>query len=178
MKKSYASEVVFLSTPEQISQLLHLDEKKPEPWREEELRDMVRHQMSASLEFDLSSVHVNEPESKIISKSFIFAAQSEMRTFDDLFRNPNPPVELLRLSQRFFKQKVKESPKDSAEHKCSYLFYLLSIVVARIRCNINICRLTDEEQLHAINSMMKRFWVVDDRIRELLGDCQKRISKL
>ena len=175
MKKSYASDVVFLSTPEQISQLLHLDETKPEPWQEDDLPAMIQHQMSAPLEFDLGSAKLSGSELKTASESFASATHSNIRTFGELLKNPRPPLDLLRLSQKFFRQKVKEHPKGSSEQKLSYLFYLLSIVVARIRHGANISRLTDDEQLQAIKSMIKKTWV-EEKILELLSEGRKRIG--
>ena len=56
-----------------------------------------------------------------------------------------------------------------------YLFYLLSIVVARVRYGANISKLTNLQQLQTINSIVKQPWV-ENQIRELLAEGRRRIS--
>src|SRR5207245_6819170 len=97
------------------------------------------------------------------------ATRSTLNSSRDLFTNPEAPLELLKLSQKFFKQRVGSELNASPRQRVFYLFYLLSIAVARIRWGVNISRLTEGEQLHAINSMIKRSWV-DREIRELFCD--------
>ena len=46
-------QAVFKSRAEQLSKIMSLDETTPDAWTEEDLPAMLRHQMSAPLEFDL-----------------------------------------------------------------------------------------------------------------------------
>ena len=97
------------------------------------------------------------------------------RVLGDLFTNRNPPLDLLKLSQKFFKHRLALEPHDSIHQKVSYLFYLMSIVAARVRCGVNISKLTNQQQLQTINSIVKQPWV-QDQIRELLAEGRRQIS--
>jgi len=167
--------MVSRSTPEQLSVLLKLDPKTSESWGTQDLRALISHQMAAPLDFDLGSVKLSQAQQQTATESLTEANKSNIRTFGELFHAPHPPLELLRLSQKFFKQNFTNSPKDSPEQKVAYLFYLLSIVAARIRTGVNISKLPDEQQLKVIESLMKRSWV-EERIRKLLVEGRKRIS--
>ena len=175
MKKLYATEVVISSTPEQVSKLLQLDPATPEQWQQVDLHAMVRHQMSAQLAFDLGSIKLSQPEHKTATDSLTEAARSDVTTFADLFGSNRPPLELLKLSHKFFRQNVTSSPKGSPEQKVAYLFYLLSIVTARVRLDVKITKLSDQDLLQGIRSTINRDWV-DDRMRTLLEEGRRRIS--
>jgi hypothetical protein len=175
MKKLYASDMLTSSTPEQVSKLFQLDQATPEQWRPEDLRAMVRHQMSAPLEFDLGTVKLSQLEQKTAAESLTDAARSDIKSFGDLLSTDRPPLELLRLSQKFFKQNVASSSKGSPEQRIAYLFYLLSIVAARTRLKVKTSKLSDMELLNGIQSMVNRTWI-DDRVRALLEDGRRRIA--
>src|SRR6266536_2452639 len=177
MAESYSSKVVFRSTPEQVSKLMRLDETASEPWRPEDLRAMVRHQLSAPVEFDVRSLRLSQPEQGILNSSLREAPRSGIRTFVDLFYSPHPPVELLRLSQKFFKEQLTRHPTVSPEHKIAYLFYLLSIVVARNRTGVKISKLTDQQLHQSVKAMADKPWV-DEQVRKLLTEaCQRTTSE-
>src|SRR6266571_3662048 len=159
MAESYSSKVVFKSTPEQVSKLLRMDETSVEPWQPEDLRAMVRHQLSAPVEFDVRSVKLSQLEQDTLNRSLRDPPRSGIWTFADLFYSLHPPVELLRFSHKFFKQNVSNSPKGSPNQKLAYLFYLLSIVVARIRAGVRISKLPDDELLRSIQSVINRHWL-------------------
>jgi hypothetical protein len=176
MAESYSSKVVHKSTPEQVSKLMRLDETTPEAWQREDLTAMVRHQLSATLEFDLSTLNLDANQQEIVTQSGRGPARSGLRTFGELFQASRPQVDLLRLSQKFFKQRVAQNVKGSPEQKVAYLFYLLSILVARIRAGVRISKLPDPELVCGIRSVLNRPWVAQP-LKELLLDRQKRIAQ-
>jgi len=175
MTETYSSKVVFASTPEQVSKLLQLDETNSEQWGPEDLRAMVRHRMATPLQFDLAGLELSELQKRTAAAFLTEASGSGIRTFGDLFQTPHPPLELLKLAQKFFKQNVARYTKGSPDQKVAYLFYLLSIVVAKIRNGKEISNLSRDELLHNVQSMMKRPWV-DELTRELLAAGRRRIS--
>ena len=175
MKKLYATDLLFTSTPEQVSRLLKLDQTNSESWHAEDLRSMVRHQMAAPLSFDLGSIPLSPAEQKTAAETLAQATRSDIPTFGDLFQTEHPPIELLKLCQKFFKQNAMSHPKGSPEQQVGYLFYLLSIVTARVRTGINPSKLSDADQLHGIQSILDRAWI-DEPIRQLLVQGQRRIA--
>jgi hypothetical protein len=134
---------------------------------------MVRHQLLAPLEFDLLSLGLNAAEKKSVTHSG--NRQAHLTTFGDLFQAPDPPSALLKLSHRFFKQKVTNHHTDSSEHKIAYVFYLLSIILARVRTGERISKLTDKQLLDSIQLEASLPWV-DPQIKELLVEGRNRIA--
>src|SRR6266481_4644164 len=126
MNESYSTRIMFLSTDEQVSKLMDLGRETQDPTA------LQQHQMDSPINFDPGTVTVSELQRKKMDESFAEATRSSIKTFRDLFTNRNPPLELLKLSQRFFKQRLALEQDDSINQKVSYLFYLLSIVVARV----------------------------------------------
>src|SRR5215471_6746370 len=169
MKKSYAADFVKRSSPERLSVLLKIDPSASDSWGAEDLSGLARHQMQAPLDFDLRSVSLERAQQQTASESLTDAGRSNIATFGDLFGNPSPPLKLLKLAQKFFKQNFVDSPKGSPEQKVAYVFYVLSIVAARVRHNVNISKLADEQQVRAIESIMERSWVSPE-IRRLLAN--------
>ena len=175
MADSYSSKVLSNSTPEQMSKLMRLDESTPEKWQRDDLVSMARHQLLAPLEFDLLSLGLNAAEQKSVTHSGNRGAHSHLKTFRDLFQSSDPPCALLKLSHRFFKQRVTNHHKDSSEHKIAYLFYLLSIVAARVRTGERISKLTDKQLLDSIQLEASLPWV-DPQIKELLVEGRNKIA--
>jgi hypothetical protein len=172
---SYSNKWVFKSTTEQVANLMLLDENAPEPWTGEDLAAMVRHQMAATLEFDLSGLHLASAERRFAKECIARAKRTGLVTFGDLFRSSTPPLDLLRLSKKFFKGKAPDTSSGNPEQKLAYLFYVLSIVVAKMRTGARISNLTERQVLKAIESMLKRPWV-DNEIRDWLAQGRNRIS--
>jgi len=169
MNETYSTRIMFLSTDEQVSKLMDLGRETQDPTA------LQQHQMDSPINFDLGTVRESELQRKKTTESFAEATRSSIKTFRDLFTNRNPPLDLLKLSQKFFKHRLALEPHDSINQKVSYLFYLMSIVVARVRCGVNISKLTNQQQLQTINSIVKQPWV-QDQIRELLAEGRQRIS--
>jgi len=108
-------------------------------WRPEELASILRHQLSAPVELDLQrlgpipAAHVGR---------LLETATPPIRSFGDLFGHPRPPLELLELAKEF----AKASPQSSdapLPDEIAAVFYVLSIVVARVRCGRRITEMDD-----------------------------------
>jgi hypothetical protein len=175
MEESYSTRLVFKSTPGQVSKLMRLDETRSEAWHSDDVAAMVRHQLAAPLELDLD-VSRDTEQKRDAGSSDGGPAQPELRTFGDLFRAACPPLDLLQRSQRFFKQQLAERAKNSPDRKVSYLFYLLSIVVARMRAGARISTLSNAELIHSLQSLAQKNWV-DPQIRNLLLEALNHIKQ-
>lgn len=136
---------------------------------------MVQHQMSAPLQIELERLGLPMAEQQGLAAALSEATRASITTVGDLFQNPEPPLKLLELSKSLFKQRIAKAPKESPQHRLYYVFYLLSIVAARVRQNTNISKLTDTQQLQAIDSMSKRAWI-GEAARELLAAAREKIA--
>jgi hypothetical protein len=165
--QAYSTRVMFLSTEEQISKLIKLGTDREDP------RILVEHQLDSPLDFALVTIRLSDSNQKKTNDSLAEATRAGINTFRDLFTSPSPPLELLKLAQKYFKQKLGQR-QVSVEQQAFYLFYLLSILVARIRCRANISRLSEIEQLRAAEALERRPWV-DQDLKRLLAEARKSI---
>src|SRR5688572_8445974 len=69
-----------------------------EVWTAEELREVLAHQLRAALVYDLGSAGALRDAEAL--------GQQGVRTFGDLIRHANPPVDLLRLAKDYFKSSL------------------------------------------------------------------------
>src|SRR2546422_2391040 len=128
MAQSYSSKIVFGSTDAQLSKLLELGQTASQPWSDDELSAMVRHQMSTPLQSDLERLRLAPAEQEPLADALEAAARGGIRTFGDLFQQPDPPLKLLEFSKTFFKQRIAKAPKESPQYHLYYLFYILTIM--------------------------------------------------
>jgi len=170
MANTDSSQAVFKSSAEQLAKIMNLDEATPNGWDERDLAAMVRHQMSAPLTFDLTSIELKAAKAAARDESLTGAAKQRIKTFEDLLFHREPPLELLRLSKEFFKSRTKACRKDSAEWQVAYLFYLLSILAAGTRA-ARLSKLSPGELCRAIRWALDQPWV-DGKTKELLSQAQ------
>lgn len=171
---SYSSRIVFNSSDEQVSRLIELGETAPPQGSDAELAALSQQQMEAVLAPELARLRFADKES-VAADSFAEAARSGMTTFGELFQTPSPPLKVLELAKTLFKRRVDKSPEKSAPRQLYYFFYILSIVVARVRAQTNISKLTLDQQLRAVNSILKLPWV-DEKMREVLTEGRNQIA--
>lgn len=135
------------------------------------LAAVFRHQLSAPVEFDLGMV-----DEMLAGKLRTLCAARGLllRSLEDLFFHPNPPVELLELAKQFAKA-CHEHPESPLPPDVATALYLTSIVVALVRCGRRITTLDDASLRSGIEWLISRNWI-DDRLRELLREGSRTIG--
>ena len=166
-----SSEAVFQSSTEQLAKIMNLDEATPDAWSEEDMPAMLRHQLAAPLEFDLSSVEMKGAEAKKRDRTLTGAAKERIKSFEDLLFHREPPLALLRLSKEFFKRRLQECKKDSPEWNVAYLFYLLSILAARDHAS-KISSLMSSELRKGMKWALERRWI-NEKTRQSVGQAAR-----
>ncbi len=140
---------VFKSGPEQLLKIMNLDKELPGAWKERDRPQMLRHTMAAPLEAELKA---------IVGDSNL-AASAGIKTFEELFQHPQPPLKLLQLAKDFFKAKAGAGANRRPDQEVAYMFYLLTIVTARVRLRVSISSLTDVELLPALDWALSQTWL-------------------
>lgn len=168
-------QAVFKSRAEQLSRIMNLDETTDDAWAEADLPAMLRHQMSAPLDFDLSSMELSQSEETTREKTLSAAAASRIRSFQDLFEHPAPPLALLNWAKDFFKQQAGASARRRPEQEVAYLLYLLSILIPRVRLGTRITTLTDADLLKGMKWAASRKWL-DPKTKEMCVLAQKTLQ--
>ena len=153
-----SSEAIFRSGSEQLAKIMNLDEATPCEWREQDLAAMLRHQLAAPLEFDLSRVEMKGAEAKKRGTTLTGAVRERIKSFEDLLFHREPPLALLKLSKEFFKRRLQECKKDSAEWNVAYLLYLLSILAVGNRAS-KISSLTPSDLRKGMKWALERRWM-------------------
>ena len=148
---------ILRGEPSKLATLFSHDEG----WKPEELEAILKHQLSAPLVYDLSSL--------MTSDSDCFAADMKaadgLGTFRDLLVHPSPPVPLLRLTKEFAKcsDQRKDSPIPS---EIAIVLYYAAVVAAQLKHHERISSLTDHEVTEGIQWAMEQSWL-DAGIRSL-----------
>ncbi len=168
-----SSQAVFKSSPAQLAKIMNLDETTPDVWNDQDLAAMLRHQMAAPLNFDLTSLKLQAARADARTETLASAAKERIKSFKDLLFHPEPPLELLRLSKDFFKGRIKACKKDSPEWQVAYLFYLLSILAAGRRAT-QVSNLTSGDLRKAMKWALDQKWV-DAKTKRLLSRASEHL---
>ena len=155
---------------ETLAELMNL-EADASPWSPDELVAILRHQLAAPVQFDLTYLEKKRPP----SLDTLHSVQGPpIASFRDLFHHPHPPIELLRSTKEFAKTSRSRSEAPLPE-EIATLLYLLSIVAAVTRLGRRITKLDDQGLRHALEWALDQPWV-DDRTRALLQEGLRAID--
>ncbi len=161
---------VYSSSPHSLAELMDVGTESRRVWRPEELGEILRHQMSAAVLFDLSSLKPSiTPKLKALSE----AEGLLVRSFNDLLQHPNPPIELLQLTKEFAKAN-RDHPESPLPQEVATVLYFGSIAAALVRCGKRITRLDDESLRKGMQWVLDQQWV-DKDTRSLFEDGLKQL---
>jgi hypothetical protein len=130
-------------------------------WRSAELGALWQAQLAAPLDFDLRDVTPDAPRT-------LATVVNPPQTFGELFRHPEPPVELLRLAQQFGKRH-RQDPDSGLPAEIATAIYFVSIELARVRCGRPISELTAESLRKGVQWTLAQPWL-DPATRAVLAD--------
>ena len=153
---------------------MNLGEAAAGEWNEQDLSAMLRHRLSAPLDFDGGSLEPKGSRDKGRYRILSEAAALGIRTFHDLFRHPRPPLTVLRITKDFFKVRAGSAAERRPEQEVDYLIYLLSIFAARVRTGHTITKLSDSELLRGVEWAATRKWA-DEETVALLGMVRQKL---
>jgi hypothetical protein len=157
--------------PAALARMISLDPDTPAPspsadrrrsggaaWSNDDLRVILRHQLSTRLESDLGD----------LSAELGDGASPAVRamTFGGLLQQTNPSLGLLRHAKQFAKA-CKLDPDGPLPEEVATVLYFALIAAALLRCNQRISRLNDAALIAAMRWVLGKDWV-DDSVRELM----------
>ena len=146
--------------PSVLARMLALDMSSKHDWHHAELGSIYQHQLDSSLEFDLVNF---APDSK--------TAVHQRGTFRDLFRNPHPPLDILKLVKEFAKAN-RDNPESCLPAEISTAIYFAAIALAMTRCGERITELDDDKLRRGIEWVVAQTWIDEStrsRCRDALG---------
>ena len=143
------------SAPGALASMLEVDWAAGQPWGEQDLAAVLRHQLASPLPgggghvFDASAGE----------------APTRLQTFGQLLNAPSPPVALL-VAAKDFAKAVRMDPHAALPKEIAAVLYFAAIVVARRRCGTMISRLSPEELRAGVEWVIAQPWV-DPATRDL-----------
>jgi hypothetical protein len=151
------------SDPRLMAELLTAGGGAEPLWRAEELAAVLKHQLSAPVEFEPHARSRDPHPGHTRTKPGI-----PVSNFDELFHHPNPPVELLLLTKEFAKASRVQLESLLPQEVATVLYYA-SIVVARTRLGKRISGLDDKTTRKGIEWVVAQPWV-DERTRGIFKE--------
>jgi hypothetical protein len=133
---------------------------------------MLRHQLDAPLEFDLSSLELKGREARDRDKTLTGTTNIQIQTFRDLLFHQQPPLEALKLAKEFFKWRTQSCEKESPVWKVAYLFYLLCLLASGERA-AQLTSLGSKDQLKGAKWALAQTWVDQPTKRLILSACER-----
>jgi hypothetical protein len=158
------------SNTESLARLMNLEPEREGLWGPGELGEILAHQLSASLEFDLLGLD----ENLVHKLRTEWASDPPIETFSDLLHHPCPPVEFLELTKQFAKAS-RSHPDSPLPDEVAAVLHLLSVVVARTKCDRRITGLSDEGLRFSLEWALEQSWI-DDSTRSLLKEGRKAVE--
>jgi hypothetical protein len=156
---------------ELVQRLIDPDVSAERLWDEDELREVLDHQLGGSLVADLQFVGNIEA---LEAAQLCGFADPAIHNYRGLFEHPAPPEKLLRLSKRFAQAQLV-APEPQLPRRVAQLLYFTSIAVARLRCGTSISELPQRDQLAGIDWVLTQPWV-DRETRALLQQARRAIG--
>jgi hypothetical protein len=154
-----------------LSEILGIGSDTPRLWRPDELAAIFRHQMAAPVLFDLgglSGARVRQLKDLSEAKGLL------LKSFEDLFCHPAPPLELLKLTKDFAKLN-RDHPESVLPPEIAAVMYYASIAAALVRCGVRITRLGDHALREGFTWAASQVWI-DDTARDLFKEAQEKLA--
>lgn len=156
------------TNPTTLARLLNPDTLTGRDWRADELSALLRHQLATPLTADLANA---APDAQQTLAAVTGPLAPALRTFGDLFRQPQPPLALLQLTKQFGKNH-RQDPTSPLPAEIATIIYFASIVLARLRCRQSISDLEPQALHRGIQWALAQPWL-DDSLRRVFQEAQQ-----
>jgi hypothetical protein len=153
-----------LSNPVSLARIADQCEGVWHAFSDDELGRLWLEQISAEIHFDRRLI------SGDIARKLVDVAshgQPIPNRFCDLFRYPNPPIEMLEYTKQMAKR-TRHHP-DSPMQKISTVLYYASILIALLRCGRRITGLDDAALDYGFQWVLDQDWI-DPATRRLFNE--------
>lgn len=158
--------------PKRLVQIIKLREQSDRLWNPDELSDILKHQLSAPVDVNLSRL------GRGVARRAMTACAAEgllLKSFRDLFFHPHPPIEMLIVTKEFAKAS-SHHPDSPIPHEISTVLYLAAIVAALLRCGKYITDLDEAALTESLQWVLSQTWL-DSDMRQLFQEGTQAIEK-
>jgi hypothetical protein len=157
--------------PRSLAGLLNSSSESERLWRPEELAAIFRHQLSAPVLLDLGGF---DATLALRLRNLSEAQGLLLKSFSELFRHPDPPLELLVLTKDFAKANMNQ-PESTLPGEVATALYYASIASALVRLGARISTLKDPDLHRGFGWTMEQGWI-DEGTRGLLADARAALT--
>lgn len=126
-------------------------------WHPEELGALLEHQWNAPLEADLGEL---APEQVGLLRRLCEAEHLLLKSYGELFAHPMPPIEMLEMIKDYAKRNLAR-PNLELPQEMAMVLYVLSVVVAKLRCGKRITSQGDEMVRQNIEILLSQAWITE-----------------
>lgn len=144
--------------PASAAAMLSCDVQQRALWQADELAAILRHQLAAPLEADL---YLSSPNAARWHQQFLPRVGSKFGSIADIFRCPQPPLELL-IALRDFANDAHGAPDWPLPEEVATVLWLAAIAVALLRCRERITDLTDAKLRQGFQWAFDQPWLTED----------------
>src|SRR5688572_2007633 len=146
-------------------------------WDEDDLRDILQHQLAAPLLFDqeqlsASERHALEQARRDFSRG---TGESPVYRFEDVLLSDRPPLALLRLVKDYAKGGDRQGADAGLPEEVATVVYYAAIFVALLRCGQRITSLDDAALARGGRWVVDRPWV-GQLVRQIVLDGMTRLG--
>jgi hypothetical protein len=171
MSEPDSSAAVFKSRANKLAALMATGEERARLWRADELAAIFRHQLSAPVLVDLGTF---DPRTATRLRTISEAQGLLLKSFDDLFHHPAPPIELLVLVKDFARANL-DHPESGLPGEIAAALYYTSIAAALVRLDARISQLPDADLQRGLRSTLEQAWL-DEKTKGLLASALGKVS--
>lgn len=154
-----------LTDPTRLAEMMTLDPTPPRLWSHAELGVILRHQLSAPIEFDLGDLPA-EAATGADPRPIVTP------TFKDLLHHTKPPLAMLQRTKRFAKAR-KNDTDGPLPNEVATLLYYAAIAVALLRCQQRITSMDDAALRVGFRWVLLQGWV-DDHTKSIIEEALSR----
>ena len=154
--------------PDRWARLVEVTDNVEWEWDQDELRDVLVHQLSAPVEFELEGVRSGG------SPATSPAELAAVHSFEELFQLASPPLELLRLTKDYAKAHLLHPDRTLAKEVATVLYYA-STALALTCHNSRISTASDKVLCQNFQWCASQPWM-DPALQKLFQKAMVRLS--
>jgi hypothetical protein len=154
---------ILSASAAKVAGIMDLGQTTTRVWRPDELAAVFRHQMAAPVSVDLAGL---SPKVSGKLRTLTDASGLLLKSFQDLFQHPDPPLELLQMVKEFAKLN-RDQPESVIPSEIATVLYYMSIAAALVRRGERITSLGDGDLRRGFTWAMGQAWL-DEPARGLL----------
>ena len=158
------------SDPELLANFMKFGAGQAQVWRRDETESLLEHQLSAPILPELGSTSsVSQTE----LKELIASVRGDIRSFRDLLRHNEPPLELLRMASEYFRS-LEDEAEVALPTEVARAMSAANVAKALAKYRARITELSDDAVKEECEWVLAQPWV-EETIRSV---CRQGLAKL